>query len=76
MLQLNGGAIFRESEVGKGPLFNISSVFEIGMNGTPFYQIYLKNILGSLKERVGFTKFPLSLVVYTGLGFLSLPETA
>lgn len=47
--QLKGGSIRRFIEVANGPLLVISSVFEIGIDGTPFSQRYLKNSLGSEK---------------------------
>lgn len=40
--QLKGGSISRLIEVGRGPPFEISNVFEIGIEATPFSQRYLK----------------------------------
>jgi hypothetical protein len=40
--QLKGGSIRRFIAVGRGPELEISRVFEIGMEGTPFSHRYLK----------------------------------
>lgn len=40
--QEKGGSIKRLIAVGKGPPFDISRVFEIGIDATPFSQRYLK----------------------------------
>jgi hypothetical protein len=47
--QLKGGSIKRFIEVGRGPPFTISKVLEMGIDGTPFSQRYLKKSLASLK---------------------------
>ena len=47
--QLKGGSIKRLIEVGSGPPFEMSRVFEIGIDATPFSQRYLKYNLASEK---------------------------
>lgn len=47
--QLNGGSIKRLIEVGRGPPFVISRVFEMGIDATPFSQRYLKYSFASEK---------------------------
>jgi len=71
--QLNGGSIKRLIEVGKGPPFVISSVFEIGIEATPFSHRYLKYNLASEKISWGVMNSPYTVVLYTVLGFLSPP---
>lgn len=63
--QLNGGSMSRFIEVGRGPVFVISSVFEMGIEGTPFSHKYLKNSLASAGENCnwGVMKSPWMFVL-------------
>jgi len=45
-------------EVGRGPPLEMSNVFEIGMEGTPFSHKYLKKSFASLKFSCGVMKSP------------------
>lgn len=56
--QLKGGSISKLIDVGKGPPFVISSVFEIGIEATPFSQRYLKYNLASEKFNYGVINSP------------------
>jgi hypothetical protein len=49
--QLNGGSILRLTVVGSVPPFAIANYFVIGIEATPFSQVYLNSRFGLLKVK-------------------------
>lgn len=67
----NGGSIFRVIVVANGPEFWMVNGFEIGLDATPFSQVYTKFSFYSLGTIEGMMKLPMTFEKMTCFGFLS-----